>query len=300
MYLLNFYSADESSPRLGLRVDDGIVDLQRASEAMALPDTPTTWAALLAGGDEALAALQRLRAALPSSPDAPWRLPDASVRLAPAVLAPEKIICVGLNYRRHAIESGMAIPETPVLFSKFNNALAAPDEPVPLLTDATEYDYEVELGVVIGRRARRVSVEEALGYVLGYCTVNDLSVRDLQRRTSQWLLGKSPDKFLPVGPWFATADEVPEPQTLALRCWVNGELRQESNTSDMVFSVAEIISYASQYMTLQPGDLIITGTPEGVVLGMAAPQPWLRAGDEVAVEVAGLGRLSNRLGTADR
>jgi 2-keto-4-pentenoate hydratase/2-oxohepta-3-ene-1,7-dioic acid hydratase in catechol pathway len=216
---------------------------------------------------------------------------ESELRLGPIVPSPGKIVAVGLNYRRHAHETGAAIPETPILFSKFNNSLAAACESVPLPPVATQYDYEVELGVVIGRTAANVDPDNALEYVLGYCTANDLSARDLQLRTSQWLLGKTLDKFCPVGPYLVTRDEVADPQSLALRTWVNGELRQNSTTADMIFSVAEIVSYASRYMTLEPGDLIITGTPEGVILGMPEPRTWLKPGDEVAVEVEGLGRL---------
>ncbi len=147
------------------------------------------------------------------------------------------------------------------------------------------------MGVVIGQKASAVSVEEALEYVLGYCSANDLSARDLQMRTSQWLLGKTLDGFCPIGPYLVTRDEVPDPQQLELRTWVNGELRQNSSTADMIFSVAEIVSYASHHMTLDPGDVIITGTPEGVILGMPEPRAWLKPGDEVIVEVQGLGRL---------
>jgi 2-keto-4-pentenoate hydratase/2-oxohepta-3-ene-1,7-dioic acid hydratase in catechol pathway len=182
------------------------------------------------------------------------------------------------------------------LFSKFNNTLAAARQPVKLPEVATQYDYEVELGVVIGKRAAMVTEETALDYVLGYCTANDLSARDLQMRTSQWLLGKSLDGFCPVGPYLVTRDEVADPQKLELHTWVNGQERQNSNTADMIFSVAEVISYTSRYMTLDPGDLIITGTPEGVILGMPQPRTWLKAGDEVAVEVQGLGRLVTPLG----
>ncbi|RLT42748.1 MAG: FAA hydrolase family protein [Chloroflexi bacterium] len=205
---------------------------------------------------------------------------------------PGKILCVGLNYRRHAAESGMAAPLTPVLFSKFNNSIAAPDERVPLPANAEQYDYEAELAVVIGKRARNVSKRDALAHVFGYCNSNDLSARDLQMRTSQWLLGKTPDKFLPLGPCIVSADEVPNPQKLRIRCWVNGQQRQDSNTADMIFSIAHIISYASQYFTLEPGDVISTGTPEGVIFGMQQKQ-WLRPGDSVAVEVGDFGRLTN-------
>ena len=159
---------------------------------------------------------------------------------------------------------------------------------------ASEYDYEVELTAVIGKRTRDVSETEALDHVVGYCCSNDVSARDLQMRTGQWLLGKTLDKFLPIGPWLVTADEVPDPQALGLRCWLNDDLRQDSNTADMIFSVAEIVSYASRYMTLEAGDVISTGTPEGVILGRQ-PRVWMKAGDVVAVEVDGLGRLTNRL-----
>jgi 2-keto-4-pentenoate hydratase/2-oxohepta-3-ene-1,7-dioic acid hydratase in catechol pathway len=272
--------------RLGIHTDDGVIDVAAAGQ----PGLPTTVEALLAGGADALAALRTLAANPPSSA---IRSAD-HVQIGPCVPNPGKIICVGLNYARHAAESGMANPTTPVLFSKFNNSIAGPGEAVPLPDSAVQYDYEVELVVVMGKTARNVSVEQALDTVFGYCTGNDLSARDLQMRTSQWLLGKTLDKFMPIGPYLVTADEVGDPQTLDLKCWVNGELRQNSNTSDMIFSVAEIISYASRYMTLYPGDIITTGTPEGVILGMKE-KVWLKPGDEVTVEVAKLGRLTNRM-----
>ncbi|MDZ4763013.1 MAG: fumarylacetoacetate hydrolase family protein, partial [Chloroflexota bacterium] len=203
-------------------------------------------------------------------------------------------ICVGLNYRRHAIETGAAIPTTPILFSKFNNALAAPGEVVPIPRTAEQTDYEAELVVVIGRRAKYVSEADALDHVLGYCNGNDVSARDLQLRTSQWLLGKTPDKFMPIGPYLMTADEAGDPANLRVRGWLNGEPRQDSNTADMIFSVAQVISYASQYMTLEPGDIITTGTPEGVILGMK-DKVWLKPGDEYIVEIGNLGRLVNRM-----
>jgi 2-keto-4-pentenoate hydratase/2-oxohepta-3-ene-1,7-dioic acid hydratase in catechol pathway len=232
-----------------------------------------------------------VRAALDRSASGAHLLQETELQLAPCVYQPGKIVAVGLNYRRHAHETGATIPATPILFSKFSNTLAASCQPVALPRVATQYDYEVELGVVIGRRASAVPVEQALEYVLGYCSANDLSARDLQMRTSQWLLGKTLDGFCPIGPYLVTRDEVPDPQQLELHTWVNGELRQNSSTADMIFSVAEIVSYASQYMTLDPGDVIITGTPEGVILGMPEPRVWLKPGDEVTVEVQGLGRL---------
>lgn len=217
-----------------------------------------------------------------------------SLKLAPAVPSPEKIICVGLNYSKHAAESNMDEPAYPVLFSKFNNALAADGEPVPMSRDWEQVDYEAELVVVMGRTAKNVSEADALDYVLGYCCGDDLSERALQFRSGQWLLGKSLDKFLPIGPYVATKDEIPDPQNLRIRGWYNGELRQDSNTADMIFSVAEIIAYASQFMTLRPGDIISTGTPEGVILGMA-DKKFMQPGDEYVVEIEGLGRLTNKL-----
>lgn len=292
MFLLN-YIVDHQT-RLGAKSGKGVIDVAAAVGMLASDETgiPTTLAGLIAGGPKAQAALAALIAEAAKQSEADWLLDEASLKLGYCIPKPEKILCVGLNYRRHAAETGMAIPETPVLFSKFNNALAAPGEAIPLPAEVEKYDYEVELAVVMGRRARYVSEAEALNYVLGYCTANDISERTLQFRTGQWLLGKTVDKFLPIGPYLATADELDNPQNLGLGCWVNGQLRQNSNTSDMIFSVAQIISYASRYMTLEPGDVISTGTPEGVIQGMKE-KVWLKPGDEVTVEVEKLGKLTN-------
>jgi 2-keto-4-pentenoate hydratase/2-oxohepta-3-ene-1,7-dioic acid hydratase in catechol pathway len=222
-----------------------------------------------------------------------WR-DESQVVFGPCVINPGKIIGVGLNYREHAQESGIDVPSTPVLFAKFANTLAGHNEPIPIPYGTDQMDYEAELAVVIGSEARQVSVENALDYVFGYCSSNDVSARDLQFLTGQWLLGKTPDKFLPIGPYLVTADEVSDPGDLHITCHINGEKRQDSNTGDMIFSVPEIISYLSQYMTLMPGDLITTGTPSGVALGMKPPR-WLQAGDEMVVEVEGLGKLVNRV-----
>jgi len=274
--------------QLGIRTEAGVIDVAHASAGYAR--LPLTMDEVIRGGAQALKALQGLA----EQPAADWLLNEQELQFGPCVGNPEKLICIGLNYKRHARETGMAVPDSPVLFSKFNNTLAATGEPIPLPGNALQYDYEVELGVVIGRETRYVSVEDALKYVFGYFTVNDMSVRDLQFRTSQWLLGKTLDKFFPTAPYLVTADEVSDPQNLGLYCWVNGELRQNSNTSDMIFSVAESISYISQYMTLKPGDVISTGTPEGVVMGMKEKN-WLKPGDEVTVEVEGLGKCTNRM-----
>jgi 2-keto-4-pentenoate hydratase/2-oxohepta-3-ene-1,7-dioic acid hydratase in catechol pathway len=216
------------------------------------------------------------------------------LKLAPVVPNPGKILCVGLNYRQHARESGMTEPAHPVLFSKFNNALAAAGEAISISPSWQQVDYEAELAVVIGRKVKNVPEREALTYVLGYTCANDLSERDLQFRSGQWLLGKTLDGFCPLGPILVTADEVPDPQDLAIRGWYNGELRQASSTADMIFSIAEIISYTSQHMTLFPGDVILTGTPEGVILG-TKDRKYMQPGDIIVVEIEKLGRLENRL-----
>ena len=275
---------------LGIKTDDGVIDVATAGDH----NIPATIDALLSGGTPAFEALR----ALAENPPADAIVDDNSIEIGPCVPNPGKIICVGLNYARHAAESGAAVPTTPILFSKFNNSIAGPNDSIPLPANAEQYDYEVELVVVIGKTARNVSVDDALNTVFGYCTGNDVSARDLQMRTSQWLLGKTLDKFMPIGPYLVTADEVGDPQNLRLQCWLNGDLRQDSNTSDMIFSVAEVVSYTSQYMTLSPGDIISTGTPEGVILGMN-PKVWMKPGDEVVVEVEGLGKLTNVMGSSE-
>lgn len=223
-----------------------------------------------------------------------YLLNEISCQFASCVSNPQKIICIGLNYRHHAIESGMAIPTIPIVFSKFNNTLCNYGEDITLSEVGKEFDYEVELGVVIGKRCKNVKAANALEYVLGYCVANDLSCRDLQFRSSQWLMGKSLDKFSPLGKYIVTKDEIPNPQNLQMNCYVNGEQRQNSNTADMVFSVAEIIEDLSKHFTLEPGDLILTGTPEGVIFGMKEKN-WLKSGDVVKVEIEGLGFTENRM-----
>lgn len=297
MILLQFKTEQEW--HLGVKTQHGVLDVSAALNDQTISQShagaPSSLAAVCAGGSAVCEELDRyVQHVLASDLTQRWLLDETTLTFGPCIANPGKIICVGLNYRRHAAESGMAIPSSPVLFSKFSNAIAAPGEPVVLPANTVEYDYEAELGVVIGKRAKSVSEQDALNFVLGYCNVNDLSARDLQNRTSQWLLGKTLDQFMPIGPYLVTADEVRDPQAMDIRCWVNGALRQNSSTADMVFSVPELVSYISQYMTLEPGDVISTGTPEGVVLGMKEKQ-WLKPGDEVTIEVAGLGRLTNTM-----
>jgi 2-keto-4-pentenoate hydratase/2-oxohepta-3-ene-1,7-dioic acid hydratase in catechol pathway len=219
-------------------------------------------------------------------------VPLDRLRLNAPVHRPSKVICIGLNYRDHAEESGAPLPEIPVLFPKYANSVIGPDEPIVLPPETAEPDYEAELGVVIGRRASRVTEDHALSHVAGYMCMNDVSARDLQSQTSQWMLGKAIDTFLPCGPWLVTADEIPDPQSLAIRLRLNGEELQSSSTAQMVFGVAELIAFVSRTITLEPGDLIATGTPPGV--GFARTPPIrLRDGDRVEVEIEGIGTLAN-------
>lgn len=221
-------------------------------------------------------------------------LQESEVRFDSSIGKPGKIICLGHNYKAHVKELNEDLPEYPILFSKFNNSLAGHKEDIPLPRNSSQIDYEGELGIMIGKAATNVSEEEALDHVFGYFVANDVSARDLQFRTQQWLLGKTLDKFFPNGPYLVTADEVPDPQNMKLKTTVNGELRQETNTSDMIFPCSRIISYISRYIELKPGDVISTGTPQGVVAGMPdSKKKWLSNGDIVEVEIEKLGRLSN-------
>jgi 2-keto-4-pentenoate hydratase/2-oxohepta-3-ene-1,7-dioic acid hydratase in catechol pathway len=205
---------------------------------------------------------------------------------------PGKIVCVGLNYRDHAEEQGAPLPEAPLLFAKWQNALIGPGEPIVIPSIVTKCDYEAELGVVIGASVRDVSAEIALEAVAGYVCVNDVSARDLQFADGQWTRGKSPDTFCPVGPRLVPRDEIPDPQQLAIRAVLNGETMQESSTASMVFGVADLIAYITRTITLEPGDLIATGTPAGVGV-FRKPPVFMQPGDEITIEIEGLGSLTN-------
>lgn len=220
-------------------------------------------------------------------------VPAAELRLQAPLTAPSKIVAIGLNYADHARESGMDAPAAPVSFCKLPSSIVGPDQPIRFrAADTAQVDYEVELAAVIGRRARDVSEGDALGYLLGYTVCNDVSARDAQFADGQWVRGKSFDTFCPLGPWIVTADEVGNPQDLGLRCRVNGRTLQDSTTKEMIFGVAELVSYLSRFMTLQPGDVIATGTPFGV--GFARTPPvFLADGDVVECEVDGIGVLRN-------
>lgn len=292
MKLLTFIK--DGKQTLGVKIEDGIVDLETALYERPNEHVRTNIMEVIAGGREAISAIENYINHLPKSFEASYIKHEEEIQWGPCVTQPNKIICIGLNYRKHADETNATYPEVPILFNKFNNTLTGHkcEIAVPQVTE--KLDYEVELGVVIGKEAKYVSKEDALDHVFGYCTANDLSARDLQLRTPQWLLGKTCDDFSPMGPYLVTADEVGDPNNLQLKTYINGEVRQDSNTSDMIFYVDEIVSYISQHMTLLPGDVILTGTPEGVVLGYPLEkQAYLKPGDQVTVEIEKLGALTN-------
>lgn len=285
MKLLYFRSKGKLCP--GIATSKGVIDVDGYRTAKGLEPFSSR---NLSNDD--LHALSDIEARAWGRPE--FMLLEEQLSIGPCVPAPSKIICIGLNYRRHAVESGMPIPAVPVVFTKYNNTLVDYGGDVTLGQVGVQFDYEVELGVVIGKRCKQVKTSAALQYVLGYCVANDLSCRDLQFRTSQWLMGKSLDHFLPLGKYLVTKDDIGDPQQLRLRCSLNGEPRQDSNTVDMIFSVAEIIEDLSWHMTLEPGDLILTGTPQGVIMGLPEKN-WLKPGDVVEVDIEGLGSTSNRM-----
>ena len=276
------------SVRLGIKTEKGIIDVEQCATLLSM-DVPTTMEQVIVGGDKALLQLKQL-----TMKEVPY-VSEEEMVYAPCITQPEKIICVGLNYIDHAKESNMEIPSSPVLFSKFNNALSAHKQEIDLPKNAEHFDYEAELIIVIGKEASDVSKEDALSYVFGYTVGNDLSARDLQFRTGQWLLGKTCDQFAPTGPYLVTADEL-DPTNLDIELKVNGEVKQSANTRDMIFDCATIVSYLSQHMTLKPGDIIFSGTPDGVILGYPEEQRvWLKSGDEVQVTIENIGTLTNIL-----
>jgi 2-keto-4-pentenoate hydratase/2-oxohepta-3-ene-1,7-dioic acid hydratase in catechol pathway len=250
-------------------------------------------AALAAAARSAVEALPDLitRGAAPSYP---------LYNLGPPVPRPGKIVCAGRNYADHAKELGNDIPTRPILFAKLATSVRGPFDDVARPREVDDLDYEAELCVVIGSGGRRIPKERALAHVAGYCCANDVSARHAQLGLGdQWLRGKSFDTFCPIGPWIVTADEIPDPQALNVRCRVDGTLRQDGNTADMIFNVATLISYISDAFTLEPGDLILTGTPSGVAMGQH-PAPWLQPGQLCEVEIPGIGSIANRIVAEER
>ena len=290
------FSTNGREPRLGAIQGDRIADLQaslaatltrrgvlRAGEiASAL--VPASTRAFLEGGAAAEDAIAGIKE---------WvTVPAASARLHAPINDPGKFICIGLNYRDHAEEANQPIPKEPPIFAKWSNAIIDPGEPILKPRGSQQLDWEVELGVVIGRTARFVPREKALDYVAGYTIINDVSARDFQFIGSQWMAGKIPETFAPVGPYIADRSEVPDPHVLELRLWVNGKQMQSGNTKTFIFDVRYLVSYLSNLMTLSPGDLIATGTPPGV--GFARKPPvFLQPGDTCRLEITGLGQIEN-------
>ncbi len=285
MTLLTMRSGEDYS--LGVKLDKGILDVKKAAKAFK-SKVPTTIDDLIRRGDQGLTELVDK-----ATSSGKGLMEEGKIEFGPCVTNPQKIICVGLNYAKHANETKNPLPQSPILFNKYNNALNHHQGIIRVSgIPAQDFDYEAELVIVMGRRAKDVSESEALSYVFGYCNGNDFSVRDLQMRSSQWMIGKTCDGFAPIGPYLVTADQVPNPNNLKIACSVNGEVRQSSNTNDMIFNCAQLVSYTSKLMTLEPGDIIFTGTPEGVIIGYPKEKRvWLKPGDEIITTIEKLGEL---------
>jgi len=267
--------------RIGVVTDDGLVDL-----ALAAPELPREMTALLAAGP---GALQRAAAA---AAQAQTRLALDTVTLGPPILRPPKFLAIGLNYADHVAESGAQVPKFPTVFNKQSTCVTGPHAPIHLPRASSSVDYEGELGFVIGRRCRHVPKARAAEVIAGYLVVNDVSARDWQLRVPTWTMGKSFDTHGPIGPWLTTGDEVGDPHGLRIRTWVNGELRQDSNTKQLIFDCFALVEHLSTGFTLEPGDVVATGTPGGVGIASKPPR-LLAAGDRVRVEIEGLGALDN-------
>jgi 2-keto-4-pentenoate hydratase/2-oxohepta-3-ene-1,7-dioic acid hydratase in catechol pathway len=281
---------DGNRDHLGIRTRIGIVDVARAARALGFATLPKTIEDVIYGRGNVSA----LKHVVSDAPMSAVRN-ESSVQYGPLVSNPEKILCVGLNYRAHLAETNAKAQPYPDLFNKYNTALNRHNGTLAVSTlPLTQFDYESELVLIIGKEARNVSEADALKYVFGYACGNDFSARDAQLRVSQWMTGKTPDQFAPLGPWLVSADQISDPQTLQIQTFVNDETtpRQDMNTSEMIFSCAQIVSYMSEFITLRPGDVIYSGTPGGVILGYPKDkQVWLKAGDRIITKISKLGTL---------
>ncbi|GAC1332627.1 MAG: hypothetical protein NVSMB26_12540 [Beijerinckiaceae bacterium] len=279
----------DRGPGLGIRTEKGVLDVAKA-EADLRTGAPVTLDDVIQGQGN-VGALQTLVQRASQSKKS-YFIAEKDAKFGPCVLDPEKIICIGLNYKAHLEETGEKLPPVPILFNKYNSALNSHGGTVAVSKEhARNFDYEAELVVVMGKVARDVSEADALSYVFGYCNGHDLSARELQLATSQWMVGKTGDGWGPIGPWLVSADQI-DPENLKIECLVNGEVRQSSNTKLMIFGVKQLVSYISKYMTLRPGDIIFTGTPNGVILGYPKDkQVWLKAGDKITTRIEKLGDL---------
>jgi acylpyruvate hydrolase len=306
MRLVTYRLQGES--RIACVIEDTLIDLNYAYQVMlesqgyvrakqiAEAFVPATMVEFLQGGDKSLAlAKEAVEYVRNSAGDFEYKVIHSAseVKMEAPVLNPGKIVCVGHNYREHILEMGREIPPYPVVFAKFSNTIIGPKDDIPYFPISEQLDYEAEFAFVIGKRTRNVSQDEALDYVAGYTIANDVSYRDLQRRTLQWLQGKTVEGSLPMGPWLITKDEL-DPSELEVVLTVNGEERQRSNTKNLVFTVQYLVEFLSGIMTLEPGDVILTGTPGGV--GVArTPQTFLEEGDVVKVEIERMGYIENRV-----
>ncbi len=268
------------NPEPGVVVDDNVISLSFPGFRGLVQ--------VMAGGKEAMERIQKVLA------NPPQRGTHAlsSVKLLAPIRRPGKIFCVGLNYRDHAAESGMEIPKVPTMFSKFATAVIGPGDNIVLPKNSTQPDYEAELALVIGRGGRHIAAEKWREHVFGYTCFNDVSARDFQRATTQWLMGKTFDSFAPMGPWVVAAEVIPDPHALDISLTLNGETMQSSSTSQLIFRIPELIAFISSVVTLEAGDVISTGTPSGVGFARKPPR-WLRPGDEVVVSIGGIGELRN-------
>ncbi len=267
-------------PEPGLIADGRVLGLGSAG----FPDLLS----VIAGGDEARRRVEQFAAEAPASAFAEL----SAVRLRAPIPRPPKVICVGLNFADHAAESGLPIPKVPTIFSKFSTAVIGPGEPIVLPRSSTQPDYEAELAFVIGKGGRYIPAARWQEHVFGYTNFNDVSARDYQMATTQWLMGKTFDTFAPLGPWLVTADEIADPHALEIACEINGEVLQHSNTRQFIFRIPELIAFLSSVFTLEPGDVVSTGTPPGVGFARKPPR-FLQPGDEVVVRIQGLGELRN-------
>ncbi|HEY9226311.1 MAG TPA: fumarylacetoacetate hydrolase family protein [Gemmatimonadaceae bacterium] len=297
MHIISFVTGSSRRARVGAAIDDTyVLDFERAFDGDERPANHVDWldmdSAWFQQSRNLFTTLTRGSADMSRAASNGWLVKRSDVTPLAPVPRPGKIICIGLNYRDHAAEINMAIPERPIVFSKFTTAVAAPGDAIVIPSVSRQVDYEAELAVVIGRRAKSVSASNALDYVLGYTAFNDVTARDFQASDGQWQRSKSCDTFAPMGPAIVTVDAIPDAQNLPIKLTLNGATMQESNTNQLIFGVPELIEFVSQSITLEPGDVIATGTPPGVGAGRKPPV-FLKAGDVVEVEIEGLGRLTN-------
>lgn len=284
------YEGSDGVVHLGALTNEGVVNLASAAHILGLPPGPfTEMASLLSAGESALDQTRKLIQALPQG----TLVPLSQAKLRTPIPHPGKIIAVGLNYRDHSMEAGAKqVPTNPILFAKFNTSISGPEDPIVIPNGDKQVDYEAELAVVVGSKGKRIAASHAFDYVAGYMPLNDVSARTWQFADKQWVRGKSCDTFCPIGPYVTTRDDIPDPQALGIFARVNGETLQNSNTSKMIFRVPELIEFISESITLEPGDIIATGTPDGVGI-FRKPPIFLKPGDIVEIEIEHLGVLRN-------